>query len=111
MKLIINGKTEEIALEGLKVAALLKEKKVQMPEMVSVELNGEILDRGVFESVILKENDKVEFLYFMGGGSQGFSTKCIHAGHVKDPGNGATAIPIFGSDRKSTRLNSSHANI
>lgn len=97
MKLIINGKTEDLVLEGLTVAALLKGKKVQMPEMVSVELNGEILDRGVFESAILKENDKVEFLYFMGGGSQGFSTKCIHAGHVKDPANGATAIPIFGS--------------
>ena len=39
-----------------------------MPEMVSVELNGDILDRGIFETTILKEDDKVEFLYFMGEG-------------------------------------------
>ena len=39
-----------------------------MPEMVSVELNGEFLRREVFESTTLKEGDKVEFLYFMGGG-------------------------------------------
>jgi sulfur carrier protein len=40
-----------------------------MPDMVSVELNGEILERSLFESTLLKEGDRVEFLYFMGGGS------------------------------------------
>jgi sulfur carrier protein len=40
-----------------------------MPEMVSVELNGQILRRAEFESTALEDNDKVEFLYFMGGGS------------------------------------------
>ena len=41
-----------------------------MPEMVSVELNGQILKRAEFEQRILEEGDKVEFLYFMGGGEQ-----------------------------------------
>jgi sulfur carrier protein len=39
-----------------------------MPDMVSVELNGTILDRGSFESTTVKDGDKLEFLYFMGGG-------------------------------------------
>jgi sulfur carrier protein len=39
-----------------------------MPEMVSVELNGQILRRTEFDATILKDDDKVEFLYFMGGG-------------------------------------------
>ena len=39
-----------------------------MPEMVSVELNGDILDRDAFDTTNLKEDDEVEFLYFMGGG-------------------------------------------
>ena len=39
-----------------------------MPNMVSVELNGQILKRTEFEKTILKDDDKVEFLYFMGGG-------------------------------------------
>ena len=40
-----------------------------MPEMVSVEINGEILKRTEFETKALEDGDKVEFLYFMGGGS------------------------------------------
>ena len=36
--------------------------------MVSVELNGDILDREAFDSTNLKDDDQVEFLYFMGGG-------------------------------------------
>ena len=42
-----------------------------MPDMVSVELNGEYLDRDVFDSTPVKDGDEVEFLYFMGGGGQG----------------------------------------
>ena len=41
---------------------------VKMPDMVSVELNGDILDRENFDSTNLSENDEIEFLYFMGGG-------------------------------------------
>ncbi len=67
MKLVINGKETELG-DGLSVNDLLVEQNVKMPDMVSVEVNGEILRRGKFEETILKENDKVEFLYFMGGG-------------------------------------------
>ena len=67
MKLIINGK-EETVIDGLNVSELLKEKNVEMPEMVSVELNGEILNRDAFQTTFLNQNDQVEFLYFMGGG-------------------------------------------
>ena len=48
---------------------LLTEQKVKMPDMVSVELNNEILRRDTFDKTILKQGDKVEFLYFMGGGN------------------------------------------
>ena len=68
MTLMINGKPVNVP-EGLTVSALLTDQKVKMPEMVSVELNGTILDRATFESQTLNEGDKVEFLYFMGGGS------------------------------------------
>ena len=40
-----------------------------MPEMVTVELNGDIVDRENFDSTFIKSDDKLEFLYFMGGGS------------------------------------------
>jgi len=67
MKLIVNGKEIDCS-ESLTVNELLVEQKVKMPEMVSVELNGQILRRPEFESTALQEGDKVEFLYFMGGG-------------------------------------------
>ena len=68
MKLIVNG-DEVQSKQGLNVNEFLLEQEVKMPEMVSVELNGEILPRAQFGETQLNENDKVEFLYFMGGGS------------------------------------------
>lgn len=68
MNLVINGKETNIN-DGLTVNQLLTQQNVQMPDMVSVELNGQILKRTKFEETILKDDDKVEFLYFMGGGS------------------------------------------
>ena len=68
MKLIVNGKESKLA-EGLTISQLLIEQEVKMPEMVSVELNGQILKRSEFESTTLNQGDKIEFLYFMGGGN------------------------------------------
>lgn len=68
MNLVINGK-ETDTTDGLTVSQLLVEENVKMPEMVSVELNGKILRRNEFETTTLNNDDKVEFLYYMGGGS------------------------------------------
>ena len=68
MNLQINGEKEQIDGDSITITELLKLKEVKMPEMVSVELNGDILDRDVFDTTNLKEDDEVEFLYFMGGG-------------------------------------------
>ncbi len=67
MKLITNGENVECN-EGLTVNQLLLEQEVKMPEMVSVELNGKILKRSDFDTTVLAEGNKVEFIYFMGGG-------------------------------------------
>jgi sulfur carrier protein len=67
MKLVINGEQIDCG-DSTTVSELLVEQKVKMPDMVSVELNGQILRRTEFEQTVLKNDDKVEFLYFMGGG-------------------------------------------
>jgi len=64
----VNGEEASIE-EGSTIADLLVSQKVKMPDMVSVEYNGEILDRALFAETQLKEGDAVEFLYFMGGGA------------------------------------------
>ena len=68
MKLVVNGEGTDLS-DNLTVSELLVEQNVKMPDTVSVELNGQILKRLAFEQTILAEGDKVEFLYFMGGGS------------------------------------------
>lgn len=68
MKIKINGKEVDVS-GAMSVSDLLVVQKVKMPDMVSVELNGEILERSTFGATTIKENDAVEFLYFMGGGS------------------------------------------
>ncbi len=67
MNVIINGKRDKIDETPI-VLELHTIKKVESPDMVSVELNGMILKRSELGSVRLKENDSIEFLYFMGGG-------------------------------------------
>jgi sulfur carrier protein len=68
MRLIINGKEETIESDELTITKLLKVKTVKMPDMVSVQLNDDILKRSSFVSTSVKENDRINFLYFMGGG-------------------------------------------
>lgn len=68
MKLTINGNAEEIQLQTGTITELLSAKNVEMPEMVSVELNGTILRRADYGTTTVKDGDQVEFLYFMGGG-------------------------------------------
>lgn len=68
MKIKVNGEETTLDQETLSVSELLKVKEVKMPDMVSVEYNGEILDREAFDSTTVKEGDELEFLYFMGGG-------------------------------------------
>jgi len=67
MNLVINGKETNIA-DGLTVNQLLTQENIQMPDMVSVEVNGQILKRTRFDRTVLKDDDKVEYLYFIGGG-------------------------------------------
>ena len=67
MKLIVNGDPVEVP-DGIPVAQLLVERKVRMPDMVSVELNDTILQKTEFATTPLKDGDRVELLYFMGGG-------------------------------------------
>ena len=65
MQVKINGKPEEIS--GGTVLDLLQTKKIE-PQMVAVEVNDSVLDRNLFATTSLNEGDRVEFLFYMGGG-------------------------------------------
>ena len=67
-KIYVNGDAQEVTLP-LNVSELIKQSDVQQPDMVSVQVNEEFAEREDWETILLKEGDKVDFLYFMGGGS------------------------------------------
>ncbi|MGN1256328.1 MAG: sulfur carrier protein ThiS [Bacteroidaceae bacterium] len=51
------------------LSQLLADNKVSQPEMVSVQINEEYAEREDWNSIQIKEGDRIDFLYFMGGGS------------------------------------------
>jgi sulfur carrier protein len=65
MQVKINGKAEEFS--GGTVLDLLQAKKIE-PQMVAVEVNDSVLDRNHLATTNLSDGDRVEFLFYMGGG-------------------------------------------
>ncbi len=66
MKLIING-NEQIIKDGLTVTGLLESLQIE-PGRVAVEVNLKIIKKCDFESHMLKDDDSVEIVNFVGGG-------------------------------------------
>lgn len=68
MKVKING--EDVVLEKtVTVEELLILQKVEMPDYVTVQINEEIIERDQFAIRQINASDEIEFLYYMGGGS------------------------------------------
>ena len=65
----VNGEKQEVALP-ITVSELIKQNNVAQPEMVSVQVNEEFVERDDFDTTTLNEGDTVDFLYFMGGGAR-----------------------------------------
>ena len=66
MQITINGKPEELQADT--IMDVLKQKDID-PHMVAVELNTQIIERDRLESTNVQDGDKVEFLFYMGGGA------------------------------------------
>jgi sulfur carrier protein len=65
----VNGIDQEVDTP-IALIDLIKINKVEQPDMVSVQINGEFVVREEFESRQVQDGDEVDFLYFMGGGSR-----------------------------------------
>ncbi len=68
MIITVAGIKKEVA-EGINVTDLIAGEKIENPEYVSVSVNDDFVLREAFNTTIISEGDVVEFLYFMGGGS------------------------------------------
>ncbi len=69
MDIKLNGKQENIK-DNINVADLLKQKGIQNVEMATVQLNGAFVNKEDLNDKTITENDEIDFLYFMGGGSK-----------------------------------------
>ena len=69
MYIKINGTKKEILIGNISLKNLLLQNGVESIEMVSVQLNGTFVAKDQLALTYVKENDEVDFLFFMGGGS------------------------------------------
>ena len=66
IKIKVNGKIKRI-FENTRLSDLIKSLKIPIKK-VAIELNQEIIDKKKLNKKILKKNDKVEIVHFIGGG-------------------------------------------
>ena len=66
-KITVNGESQEVILP-LSLTELIKQNNVEQPDMVSVQVNDDFVDRTEWDGIQIKDGDNVDFLYFMGGG-------------------------------------------
>lgn len=69
MKINVKGEIKEYK-DGLSLKELIDIEKIENPEYVTVALNEDLLGASQLDGVTLKDGDKLEFLYFMGGGNR-----------------------------------------
>jgi sulfur carrier protein len=66
IKIKVNGEFREVATD-IKVGTLLKELGIQEKTMASA-VNMEVVKKENWDSYVIKDGDKVEFLHFVAGG-------------------------------------------
>uniref|UniRef100_UPI004025D64E sulfur carrier protein ThiS n=1 Tax=Prevotella sp. TaxID=59823 RepID=UPI004025D64E len=67
-QIIVNDEKQEVTLP-LTLTELIKINKVFQPEMVTIQVNEDFAEKEDYEKIQLKDGDRVDFLYFMGGGA------------------------------------------
>lgn len=75
MRIIVNGKVVEWDESKVSIADVLLKNNVKKPEMLSVQLNGKFIHQDQFESTNVKDNDEVDYIFFMGGGQKFINLK------------------------------------
>ena len=66
IKINLNGKTLFLS-KDTSLFKVIKKTKLQ-PNKIAIELNRKIINKNKMNKIILKNKDKVEIVYFVGGG-------------------------------------------
>ena len=65
-KIQLNGDPYEV-INGTNLNELLNKLKLQKNK-IAIEVNGEIIEKSKYSNLILRRDDKVEVVHFIGGG-------------------------------------------
>ena len=65
-KIQLNGDSYEV-INGTNLNELLNKLKLQKNK-IAIEVNGEIIEKSKYPNLILRRDDKVEIVHFIGGG-------------------------------------------
>lgn len=66
MNIKVNGKPTELD-QPISIQELMESRGIKPGEVV-IQYNGEIIDKTLWATTVLKENDDLEILRFVGGG-------------------------------------------
>ena len=79
VKIVVNGEPRELAAT-VTVAGMLEQMQLT-GRRVAVEVNGEIVPRSEHGTFALKDQDRVEVVFAIGGGSDDASLRARRTGH------------------------------
>ena len=82
MTITVSGNKKEVK-DGLTLPELIELENVETPQYVTVSINEEFIQKDAESSVVLKESDNVEFLYFMGGGQLDLTARGMKNGIIR----------------------------
>lgn len=70
MNITVNDKNLKITEKQFTVLDVLKNENIINIDSIAVQYNGEFLDKNLYASTIISENDKIDYLFFVGGGTK-----------------------------------------
>ena len=70
MQITVGGQNKNYP-DGISLLQLAEKEKIENPNYATAVVNDDYLRYDDFASVVLSDGDTVEFVYFMGGGSDG----------------------------------------
>ena len=66
IQIYINGKTKIVGINN-SLYSILKKLTIKN-KFIAVELNAEVIPKSQYKNIIIKNNDKIEIVQFIGGG-------------------------------------------
>lgn len=67
MHIYVNGESKEFS-DNLLLSQLIQQLELP-PQRIAIELNREVVRRNAWDSTVLRNDDRVEIVHFVGGGS------------------------------------------